>query len=64
MIVFTGKDVGQALAQQLQEEEIALKEDGLSTMRRLKKLNVHDYVHGALRASHMRSWLQSRSIQD
>ncbi len=30
---------------------------GVSTMRFLKKLNVHDYVHGALWISHIRSWL-------
>jgi hypothetical protein len=37
---------------------------GVSTMRLLKKLDVHDYVHGALRRSHMRSWLQSRKIEE
>ncbi len=37
---------------------------GVSTMRLLKKLDVHDYVHGALRTSHMRSWLQSRKIEE
>lgn len=40
------------------------KEEGLSTGRRLKKLNVHDYVHGALRESHMRTWLQNRGIAE
>ena len=47
-----------------EELYVKQKEEGLSTGRRLKKLNVHDYVHGALRESHMRTWLQNRGIAE
>ena len=47
-----------------EEVYVKQKEEGLSTGRRLKKLNVHDYVHGALRESHMRTWLQNRGIAE
>lgn len=47
-----------------EELHVKQKEEGLSTGRRLKKLKVHDYVHGALRESHMRTWLQNRGIAE
>lgn len=33
-------------------------------LRRLKELSVHSYVHGALRASHMRWWLKNQVCED
>lgn len=49
---------------ELRSEELRAKQEGLSTLRRLKHLNVHDYVHSALQASHLRSWLRSRGIAE
>lgn len=45
-------------------EGLRAKQEGLSTLRRLKKLNVHEYLHSALQASHLRSWLKSRGIAE
>lgn len=49
---------------ELRSEELRSKQEGLSTLRRLKKLNVHEYVHNALRESYLRSWLKSRGIAE
>ncbi|CAM6099660.1 unnamed protein product [Calypogeia fissa] len=46
-------------------ESVEGKEDNsLTSIRRLKVLDVHSYVHNALRESAMRSWLNSRTIQE
>lgn len=38
-------------------------DNSLTSIRRLKVLDVHSYVHSALRASALRSWLHSRTIE-
>ncbi|KAG0587642.1 hypothetical protein KC19_2G179800 [Ceratodon purpureus] len=52
------------IVSELRSEEIRSKQEGLSTLRRLNKLNVHEYVHNSLRESYLRSWLKSRGIAE
>ncbi|XP_024385988.1 uncharacterized protein [Physcomitrium patens] len=54
----------QSILSGVRSEELQPQQGGLSTLRRLKTLNVHEYVHNALKASHLRSWLQSRGIAE
>ncbi|KAG6548637.1 hypothetical protein Mapa_009791 [Marchantia paleacea] len=43
---------------------ITADDASLSTLRRLRTLNVHSYVHNALRESFLRSHLQSRKVEE
>jgi hypothetical protein len=52
------------IVSELRSEELRTKQEALSTLRRLKPLNVHEYVHSALQASHLRSWLKSRGVAE
>jgi len=57
-------DKNTIIVSELRSEELRAKQEGLSTLRRLKHLNVHDYVHSALQANHLRSWLRGRGIAE
>ncbi|KAL2652950.1 hypothetical protein R1flu_021078 [Riccia fluitans] len=46
------------------ETGVSSEDTALSTMRRLKILNVHSYVQNALRQSFLRSHLRSRKIEE
>ena len=44
------------------DEEPTIEDTSLTSLRRLKVLDVHEYVHSSLQTSYLRSLVQNRTV--